>query len=88
MDNPKSHVYHRTTQWQQSGRKRKIDTHPTYQGGDGSTEPVIDVENQEAAHGDKEALWREDEQQGKHNQSMRVLRVHTADMMQIISSLS
>jgi len=28
------------------------------QGGDAAAEPVADVENQEAADGDEEALWR------------------------------
>lgn len=26
------------------------DTHPAYQGGDGPSEPIVDVESQEAAH--------------------------------------
>lgn len=33
-----------------------VDTHPADPGGDGPAQPVIDVERQEAAHGDEEGL--------------------------------
>lgn len=36
--------------------------HPAEPCGDGSAEPVVDVEGQEAAHADEEALWRRGEE--------------------------
>lgn len=50
------------------------DTHPAYQGGDGPSEPIVDVESQEAAHWDKETLW------GEHT---RALRVYTTEVMSV-----
>lgn len=37
-------------------KRRRRSTDPAYQRGDGAAEPVADVEGEEAAHGDEEAL--------------------------------
>lgn len=50
--------------WQETQSSKKdvwSDAHPAYQGGDGPAEPVVDVENQEAADRDEEAVWRGEE---------------------------
>lgn len=44
-----------------------LNTHPAYYGGDCPAEPVTKVENQEAAHWDKEALWTENNKQDQQD---------------------
>lgn len=52
---------------------RWSDTDPAYDSGDGPAQPVVDIESQEAADWDKEALWRE--RKREKSLTLQILRV-------------